>query len=175
MKTVRLTAGILYFLTRTASILYFITAAYALVVILLSMNFSSAAVPIRIWDGRFEIFYPFTQTPFLLGEYNGSFLSISISVMILYGIFLWLLSGVFHAFKQQKLFTKKGVLQLSRFYIVNLTVPVLFLAILAGLGQDIRDGIMIGFLHLIIGVFAFFMATIFRQGLVLQEEQDLTL
>jgi predicted permease len=88
-------------------------------------------------------------------------------------LFLWLLGGVFQAFKQERLFTKKGFSQLSRFYSVNLTVPVLILIILAVLGQEVQDIIRITFLHLVIGVFAFFMAAIFKQGLFLQEEQDL--
>ena len=91
-----------------------------------------------------------------------------------YGLFLWLLSGVFHAFKQTKIFTRKGVLQLSRFYMINLIVPFVFLALIAVFGEEMIDIVRIILLHLVIGVFAFFMAAIFKQGLVLQEEQDLT-
>jgi hypothetical protein len=59
--------------------------------------------------------------------------------------------------------------------VFNLVVPSLFLIILAIIGHDLRDAIIIVFLHVMIGVFAFFMAAIFKQGLLLQEEQDLTL
>jgi hypothetical protein len=84
-----------------------------------------------------------------------------------------LLSGVFHAFKQDRLFTKNGLLQLSRFYMVNVIVPVVIMLLLLIFKQEVEDIVRITFLHLIIGVFAFFMAAIFKQGLVLQEEQDL--
>ena len=89
-------------------------------------------------------------------------------------MFLWLLSGVFHAFKQVKLFTAKGVVQLSRFYITNLLVPFLFLLLFLLFRNEMSDLLRIILLHVIIGVFAYFMAAIFKQGLLLQEEQDLT-
>jgi hypothetical protein len=41
-------------------------------------------------------------------------------------------------------------------------------------GSELVDIVRIIMLHLVIGVFAFFMAAIFRHGVVLQEEQDLT-
>jgi hypothetical protein len=41
-------------------------------------------------------------------------------------------------------------------------------------GDEYIDVARIALLHLVIGIFAFFMATIFKQGFVLQEEQDLT-
>ena len=57
---------------------------------------------------------------------------------------------------------------------INLIVPFVFLALIAVFGEEMIDIVRIILLHLVIGVFAFFMAAIFKQGLVLQEEQDLT-
>lgn len=169
MKSVRIVANILYYLTRVAAILYLITAMYSLGVALLGG-------PIHIHDGAFEIYYPFTTTPFLLGDYNNSYLTMMILIISFYGVFLWLLSNVFNTFRQSKLFTAKSVLRLSRFYITNLTVPIISLiAALLFYHDAVNDILVITFLHGIIGIFAFFMAAIFRQGLVLQEEQDLTL
>jgi hypothetical protein len=56
---------------------------------------------------------------------------------------------------------------------VNVIVPVVIMLLLLIFKQEVEDIVRITFLHLIIGVFAFFMAAIFKQGLVLQEEQDL--
>ena len=175
MKTVRPVASILFYLSRFAAIIIFIIAIYATAVILLYKNDPSGNIPMEVLDdGSFRIFYPFTQSPFLLGDYTTSYLVSNLLTITFYGLFLWLLSGVFHAFKQTKIFTRKGVMQLSRFYMINLIVPFVFLALLAVFGEEMIDIVRIILLHLVIGVFAFFMAAIFKQGLVLQEEQDLT-
>lgn len=174
MKSVRIVANILYYLTRVAAIIYVITALYTLAVVLLSA--SGAAAPMHVDRDRFEIYYPFTTAPFLLGDYNTSFLTMMILLISFYALFLWLLSNVFNAFRQAKLFTPAGVRRLSRFYLTNLTVPVICLIAAILFYQEVASDIaMITFLHIIIGVFAFFMAAIFKQGLLLQEEQDLTL
>lgn len=175
MKTVRFIAGILYYLSRIFALIVSVIAVYAIVVILLHVNNPNASLPIKIINNdRFEIFYPFTHTTFLLGDYTASYLVSNLLTITFYGLFLWLLGGVFHAFKQQKIFTRKGMLQLSVFYIVNLVVPFLFVALLFVFGQEILDIVRIILLHLVIGIFAFFMSAIFKQGLLLQEEQDLT-
>lgn len=176
MKTVRPLANILFWFTRFAAIIYIVTAFYALLAIILSAAGVSWA-PMKVEsNGSFEIFYPFTSAPFLLGDYNARYLTMMIFVISFYALFLWLLSGVFNTFRQQKLFTPKSVLRLSRFYVTNLLVPVLSLiAAFFFYKEGVSDIMVITFLHLVIGVFAFFMAAIFRQGLVLQEEQDLTL
>jgi hypothetical protein len=156
------------------AMIFCIVALYALAVILLSLNNPSSSLPIRITEnGAFQIFYPFTTTPFLLGDYTASYLVSNLSIIAFYSIFLWLLSGVFHAFKQPRLFTQKGVMQLSRFYVTNFIVPLIFLILLALFGEELADIFRITLLHLVIGIFAFFMAAIFKQGLILQEEQDL--
>lgn len=176
MKPVRITATILYYITRVAALAFLLTSIYAFIVLLLSFQTNMAGLPIEVKDnGSFVIFFPFTNMPFLLGDYTRSYFLISTSTVALYGLFLWLLSCVFKAFRQQKLFIPKSVSQLQRFYLFNLGVPVIVLLLLAIFGHEIRDAIIIVFLHLMIGVFAFFMAAIFKQGLLLQEEQDLTL
>jgi hypothetical protein len=175
MKTVRLTAAILFYLSRIASILVLTTTAYALAVVLLHHYLPSASLPIEVDEQQgFRIFLPFTHTAFLLGDYTISYLVPNILTILFYGLFLWLLGGVFHAFRQPKMFTRKGVSQLSRFYLVNLIVPFIFIGLILVFGQELIDMVRIILLHLVIGVFAFFMAAIFRQGVILQEEQDLT-
>lgn len=174
MKIVRPLASVLYYLSRIGATLLLVTGVYATGVVLLYYYTSVSGLPIETSERHFTIFLPFTKTPFLLGDYTGSFLFTNLFTILFYGFFLWMLSGVFHAFRQQKLFTYKGVIQLSRFYIINLMMPVLFLLLLIFFRNETSDLIRIMFLHLVIGVFAFFMAAIFKQGLILQKEQDLT-
>lgn len=175
MKKVRLTASILFYISRLLSLLYLTTAAYASMVILLAINGIPEWLPMRSLDnGSFQIFYPFTHTPFLLGENNTGFKLIMLLITWGYGLFFWLLSGVFNAFRQPKIFVQKGVDRLTGFYMANLIIPVSILIIFAIAGIAVNDILMITALHLVIAVFAFFMAAIFKQGLLLQEEQDLT-
>src|SRR4051794_36845373 len=117
MKTVRLVASILFYMSRIAAIFFLSIAIYAVVIVLLFASTNASWLPIATDGNIFTIFYPFTKTPFLLGDYTASFLVTYLFTITFYGLFLWLLSGVFHAFKQQKIFTKKGVNQLSLFYI----------------------------------------------------------
>jgi hypothetical protein len=176
MQTVRITANILFYITKIAALLLLLTTVYAFIILLLSLHTDTSGLPIEVQgDGHFIIFYPFTETPFLAGDHTSSYLITSTVTVFLYGLFLWLLSDVFRAFKQDRLFTAKGVLRLKRFYLFNIAFPIIYLVILAILSYEIRDATIIVFLHLMIGVFAFFMAAIFKQGLLLQEEQDLTL
>lgn len=174
MRTVRIISGPLFHLSRIAAIIATAVAAYAVVVVLLYRSDPSLSWPMEVLEnGSFRIFLPFTRKAFLLGDYTSSFLVSNLLTVAFYCLFLWFLSGVFHAFKQQRLFTARGVGQLSRFYITNLAGPLVLLLLLAIFGQEVADIARIVLLHLIIGVFAFFMAAIFKQGLILQEEQDL--
>src|SRR5687767_8224294 len=110
MKTVRLSARLLFYLSRIASIIVLVVSLYAVAVILLSLNNQSALLPIEVSeDGIFRIFYPFTKKVFLLGDYTSSYLVSNLLIITFYGVFMWLLSDVFHAFKQRRLFTRKGV------------------------------------------------------------------
>jgi hypothetical protein len=175
MKTVRLVAAILFYVSRVWAIIVLVIAAYASAILLIHLIAPTATIPMRVLqDETFRIYFPFTTKIFLLGDYTASYLVTNLLMIVFYGIFLWLLSAVFHAFRQQKLFTRRGVVRLSRFYIINLFMPLLFVVLLLVFGSELFDIIRIGVLHLVIGVFAFFMAAIFKQGLLLQEEQDLT-
>lgn len=177
MKTVRFVATVLFYMTRILSVLYIITFVYSAVVLFLSFQSDVTWNPITISaDNGFVILYPFTDVPFLLGEYTNLFVLEMLLSIGLYAIFLWLLSDVFLAYRKDKLFTADSVKKLSRFYIANLTVPALVFLILSlfpDFSEEIKTMVMLTVLHFVIGVFAFFMATIFKQGLALQNEQDL--
>jgi hypothetical protein len=174
MKKVRNLAGILYYISSIMAWLFIIVGAYVLITILLHAG-GIKGLPVEINNNHFTIFLPFSKRPFLLGDYTAAYLSVSLSVMILYAVFLWLLSAVFNVFKQQKIFIPASVRRLQHFYRFNFYIPLLYIICLVIFNLEIRDAVVIVLLHLMISVFIYFMATIFQQGLVLQEEQDQTL
>ena len=174
MKNVKVVAAILYYLSRILAIMYLASAAYVLIVLMLARSGSS-----RLFDtsetGRFVIMYPFTQTPFLLGDNTTGFITSMIGLLIGYGIFAWLISNVFKVYLQPRLFTATAVRTLSIFYLFNFIVPLLVILGVTILKGELRDVIIISILHGIIGIFIYFMAAIFKQGVSLQTEQDLTI
>ena len=177
MKTVRSIASFLFIVTRILAIAYLVTGIYVVGVLVFSDRSSGGTGWFRsLDDGSFRIMYPFTNSPFLLGDNTTSFLTMMVAIIFFYGSFMWLLSNVFGTFRKQKLFTPRGVTRLKGFYLLNLVVPVAAVLVVVFLYDEmLGDILMLTFLHVIIGIFAYFMAAIFRQGLLLQEEQDLTL
>jgi fatty acid desaturase len=121
-----------------------------------------------------HIFYPFTQTPFLNVDNNWSYMVFNFILPLgLYGIFFLLTSNVFKVFCQPKLFKEDGVKQLKLFYLANILVPTLatiFASFFVGIESFI---ILLIIVHFVLGIFAYFFAEIFKQGLHLQNEQDL--
>lgn len=170
MKPVPIISKILFFCTRLLGLLYLLTATHTAIAFL----FKTSALSITNEGRKFTIFYPFTQKPFLLGDYNPIYIVFEFTgVLFCYGLFFWLLSGVFNTFSQKKLFTEKGYKSLKWFYLFNLIVPPLALFSFS-LFSKIEEPIsVIAFLHCIVGIFAFFLAAIFKHGLNLQIEQDL--
>ncbi|HEX8334040.1 MAG TPA: DUF2975 domain-containing protein [Segetibacter sp.] len=176
MKTVRYISNLLFYFCRITVLFQVLTGVYGSFVLILQETGSISSLPIsNIGDDRYVIFFPFTRQPFLTGVYDPWSNIIAMLTFLLYGLFFWLLSDIFKTFRQPKLFTPSGVNRLKRFYVGNLTIPILMLLVLAVSGDEVANLVSVTFLHMILGVFAFFMAAIFQQGLLLQEEQDLTL
>jgi hypothetical protein len=174
MKSIKVVAGILRGLSIAAVLFYGFTALYAAFVIIFARNPELGLFQKEKEDG-FVINFPFTHKPFLLGDNNPHFLVMLVVTFAGYGIFAYLIKRVCEIFRQDKLFTEKAVLRLKQFYLFNLIVPGSILLINLFFTRDVSDGLAVTVLHGIIGVFAWFLAVIFRQGLALQEEQDLTL
>ena len=173
MKLVRSISTILYFTTRIMAWGYLITMLYSVFVLSFKTGFNLEN------EGKLAvIYYPFTTERFLLCEYNTPGIVEMLLTIGAYGVFFWLLSDVFKAFRQERLFTKLAVTSLSRFYIANLTVPLLGMLLLKIISNEYGSteysitGIVL-VLHTVLGVFAYFMAAIFKQGVSLQNEQDL--
>ena len=170
MKTVRFIARLLLALTRV------LTAGYALSFLLSCLALSTGwSLHLIEANRRFEIFYPFTHVPYLLGEYNTGYILMFLLLLALYALFFFLVGNVFKVFTQPELFTPFGIRQLRWFYIGNLVLPMAA-AVIIGLCYGIDAAVVIlVILHMILGVFTYFMASIFEQGLLLQSENDLIL
>ncbi|MDB5226363.1 MAG: hypothetical protein JWN78_556 [Bacteroidota bacterium] len=176
MTHLKFIARLLFYLSRAASWLYLLIGSYTFIVISALKVVPSASLYFqRLDNNRFFIFYPFTDIPFLTGEFSNFYFGTLLLILFGYGIFLWLLSNVFYAFTQEKLFTKEAIRDLTIFYKINLVIPGLIVIVFALCKQGIDDLIIITCLHFVIGIFAYFMAAMFKQGWELQEEQDLTL
>lgn len=168
MKSVRVISRVLVAITRVASLGY-----------LLSFLLSSVALgtgwSLQLTTGgsRFEIMYPFTNSPYLLGEYNRGYIIAFLVLLGLYSIFFFLVSNVFKAFTKSRLFTDYGIRQLQWFYGANLLLPSFTALVISGFYQIDNIVEILVILHALLGVFTYFMATIFEQGVKLQNEQDL--
>lgn len=168
MKRVKIIARALYIISRILALGYSITTLYA-----------AFCIVTGVWTSPYEekflhIFYPFTTRPFLIADNNVSYLIFSLLLPLgLYSVFFWWVSGVFKVFFQSRLFTAQNIVHLNRFCIFNLIAPVLA-TILSSFFVPI-DGIIweLIVVHIILGTFTFFFTAIFRQGLDLQNEQDL--
>jgi len=170
MKKVRLLATALFYITRAAAIPYLLTAFYCI----FCFVFQTGGLEYTESGEHFVIYYPFTKTRFLLGDSTGFYYIFEMIALIgLYGVFFWLLGNVFDAFRQSKLFTEKNVKRLRLFYTLNFTVPLPFLIAHLCYSYEVAILISLTLLHFVIGIFAYFMAVIFEQGLNLQTEQDL--
>ena len=169
MKNVKIISTVLFYITRFAAILYLATTFYSLVSLLTEWSL------IVKEDGNFAVCFPFTETPFLVGENNWAYKIFNFLIPIgFYGIFFLLLSNVFTAFKQPKLFTQYGVNQLKWFYLANIFMPSLTILLASIFAGEIEEGLeWVAIIHFFLGVFAYFLAAIFKQGLQLQNEQDL--
>ncbi|MDN4163942.1 DUF2975 domain-containing protein [Cytophagales bacterium LB-30] len=169
MQTVKIVAKILFYISGLLAGFYLVVPAYSALSLLTGWW-------LELGEGgnRFYICYPFTETHFLIGQYHLPYIVFNFLLPLLcYGLFFWLLAQVFRVFFQPKLFTEVGVAHLSRFYQANFLVPSL-VTILMSFFVDLDNvtWVLIG-AHAIMGVFAYFLAAIFRQGVHLQHEQDL--
>src|SRR5688572_19329491 len=152
MKSVRFVAALLYYPARILAWFILLTAAYIIIIMGLHAIDATISLPLRIENDRFEIMFPFTNNVFLLGDYTTTYFISNIINIFFYGLFMWLLSNVFKVFKQTKLFTRNGAIQLSRFYISNLVFPAIFILLVLIAKENIAAVTQVILLHLVIGL-----------------------
>ncbi|WP_345989887.1 DUF2975 domain-containing protein [Chryseobacterium sp. Chry.R1] len=169
MNQTKIIAKILYYICLVLSGGYLITALYSF----FCMTTGFAVTPYKE-NQYLHINYPFTEQPFLNIENNYPYIIFSfMAVLVTYGIFFWFSAKVFKVFFQPQLFTEVNILQLKRFYLYNIFLP-LPLVIIASFFTEVESIIWgLVFIHFMLGIFCLFLANIFRQGLHLQNEQDL--
>jgi len=169
MNSAKSIARILYYICLVLAIFYLATILYAVFCLLTRWGISPYG------EGQYlHINYPFTNAPFLNIDNNPSYIIFSFLLPLsLYGVFFWLAANVFKVFFQSKLFTQQNIFNLRRFYMLNLIVPGIA-AILASIFVPIESAIwVLVVVHGMLGIFTYFLAAIFKQGLNLQNEQDL--
>lgn len=169
MGKTKFTAKVLFIISRIVGIGYLATAIYSVI----CLATKSCITPYG--EGRFlHINYPFSQTPFLNIDNNGSYIFFSFLLPItLYGLFFWLTANLFLVFSKPKLFTLPNLLQLKRFYLFNWLAPFPAIIISSFFVETESVLWLLAVVHTVLGVFAWMVAAIFKHGLQLQKEQDL--
>jgi hypothetical protein len=169
MKTVRILSHLLYACSIVLALGYGATALYSMAVLMLK-----TPQFVLLSEGqRFAILFPFSSSNFLRGENIPQQMISMVSLIGLYGMFFYLVSRVFAIFREHKWFTKQGIMRLRYFMYANLTLPsIVYVAHRIFWEVESPAGMLVA-LHALLGVFAFFIAAIFEQGLHLQNEQDL--
>lgn len=128
-------------------------------------------------EGRFTLSLPFSNSV-IKGIYSSFTLLSILSVFLYYTAFIFLLSMLFQTFSSEPLFTNNALRYLKYFTVLNIACPLLFLLILLlffANGRLAIEDITISTLHMLMGLFAAFISAIFKQGVVLQEENNLTI
>lgn len=170
MKSVRIISKILLIVSHLLAAGYLVS--FLLSAIALSTGWSFNLIE---QNRRFEIYYPFTHKPYLLGEYNNGYILMFLLLLGLYTLFFFLVGRVFSVFIQPKLFTAYGIRQLRLFYLGNLVLPVLSVMVISLFYNVESPAEIMVTLHILLGVFTYFMAAIFKEGYNLQTENDLIL
>ena len=170
MTHVKITAKVLFYLSRIMTLIYLTVFLYALI----SLEIFPGSVSTHDAGRQFIIHFPSTRIPFLLGFYNPVYIWIEfLPIFILYALFFLLLSYVFNVFTQDRLFTYKGYQYLRLFYLANMIIPLMMLILTELFSEANFDAWAIVGLYMLLSVFIFFMSAIFKQALVIQDEQDL--
>ncbi len=170
MDSSKLISKILYFICRILGIAYLTMALYSSISIITKWSFIE-----REGGKYFSVCFPFTNTHFLNGDNNWSYMLFSfILPMAFYGLFFYAMSNIFQLFNLPKLFTTKAVSHLELFYRLNITVPWILILLASIFYGEFEEGFdMLAVVHFILGGFAYFIAKIFSQGVKLQNDQDL--
>lgn len=167
MKRTQWISKLLYGITRILALAYGLTAGYGGI----SWATNTHLVP---KGEQLVVTFPFSESSFLILDHNLSYLFCAFLLPVLgYTLFFWLLGNVFQVFYQERLFTPENIGQLQRFYVANMVLPILFVGLAACFMPVEPEMYMIVALHLLLGIFIFIISEIFRQGLHLQNEQDL--
>lgn len=169
MGHTKIFARIIATISRSLALAYFLMAVYSVICLITKWCITPYGA------GKFlHINYPFSQTPFLNIDNNASYIFFSFLLPIsLYALFFWLTANLFLVFAKPKLFTHTNLIQLKRFYWFNWLASFPAIIISSFFVETESVVWLLALVHSILGVFAWMVAAIFKQGLQLQKEQDL--
>lgn len=169
MQRAKWVSKILFYITRILAVIYIGITLYSLVCILTGWSTGYYG------EGEhFHIFYPFTTQTLMNVDNNAPYILFEFLVPLgLYGLFFFLGSNVFKVFHQPKLFTQQGIKQLQNFYLANWILPIFAILLTAIFSSVESFAFVLVVIHFILGIFVYFLSAIFKQGLNLQNEQDL--
>lgn len=148
-----------------------------LLFIILSLIFKNYAIS---GTNEFSMEIPLTNS-YIKSDYTQITLTFLMTSMIIffiyYGIFFYLLRLIFKAFSMEKvIFTKKTLGYIRNFAQLNIFLPPLGIIAAYFIKNGIDfEAIMQGGLLVLLGVFSLFVVAVFKEGIVLQEETDLTI
>ncbi len=149
-------------------------SGYALFIlfIIIALVFNQLTI---IDTNYFQLSIPFTNS-IIKGAYHISNFIAIVSFFLFYTVFFYLLSLIFKTFKAERLFTNRAIIHLKWFTLLNLIFPIFHIIIDSIYNSHLStDDLIATLLHIGLGVFASFIATIFKLGYRLQEENDLTI
>ncbi|MFT5738194.1 MAG: hypothetical protein ACI9SG_002546 [Maribacter sp.] len=159
---------ILFYLFRGLSIFNLLSVVYY-DVSFLTENF-------RQENGRYFIDIPLIGT-FMKGDYQFNVI-LTVSLTLIFStIFFFVLSDIFKALKEDVIFNHQAIKNLHYFTVLNLGVgPALYLLVHYVIMQkenyrDIHNLILL----IIFGIVALFLTNIFKKGVRVQNENDLTI
>ena len=97
--------------------------------------------------------------------------------LLYYGVFFYLLRSIFKAFRSEKIiFTKKTLGFIRKFALLNIFLPPMGILAAYFIKNEIDfEIIMQGGLLVLLGIFCLFVVAVFNEGILLQEETDLTI
>ncbi|MBA8986076.1 hypothetical protein [Sphingobacterium cellulitidis] len=154
---------------------YFLAIGYSLTFIYSVICLLTGLWTLPYGDGNYiHILYPFTNEPFINLDNNIKYFIFSFLLPIgFYGIFFGLTAQVSSVFLKSRIFTKENQGIFERYFMLNTYIPLPM--VLIGLMFVEVEGMIwiLVFIHLILGIFSLFLANICKQGLHLQNEQDL--
>ena len=161
-----------------STIVYYLFRALSLLTLLfvLYIDFAFLTENFELNNGRYRMDIPLTGN-FIHGDYQFNVI-LTISLCLFFAVlFFYVLSNIFKALKEEIIFNRKAIQNLTLFTLLNLFVgPILYFLIHYPIMQktDYRDVHNL-ILHLIFGIIALFITHIIKKGYKIQSENDLTI
>lgn len=159
----------LFYGTRIASVGSVLLSLY----IVFSFSFDNFTVN----NGRFTIPFPMLSYFDIKGVYQTSSIVSVVLVLLYIGVFLFCISTILKSFKSEVLFSANAIRNLNSFAVLNLVAFPIFYMVLRMfiLKIPVLGGLHNLFLSSILGIFILFVSAIFKRGIKVQIENDLTI